>query len=324
MFGDVFVTFSIVALVLLVVIMKTAVVVPMRESVVLERLGRFKEVLAPGFHILVPFIDRVAYRQEMREQVLDIPAQSCITRDNIQVAVDGLVYLKVMDAEKASYGIHNYRAASVNLAQTTMRSEVGKLTLDHTFSERDSINENIVREIDKASDPWGIKVMRYEIRNITPSYHVTETLEKQMEAERQKRARITLANAERDARINVSQGERQEAVNLSEGERQRRINEAEGRAEEMRLVAGATAEGIKRVSAAIRGPGGKQAVRMRIVEQFIGRLGEVLKGAKVSVVPADLANIKGVFEGLGRVTTSLGDAAPIPPSNGTHRPQAGR
>ncbi|HEX7926261.1 MAG TPA: stomatin-like protein, partial [bacterium] len=240
--------------VLLVVflIWKTCIVVPMREAVVKERLGKFAGVLKPGLHILIPFFDRVAYRQEMREQVIDVPPQACITRDNIQVEVDGLVYLKVMDAEKASYGIENYVMAVMNLCQTTMRSEIGKLSLDNTFSERETINENIVREVDKASEPWGIKLLRYEIRNIVPSAKVVETLEKQMEAERRKRGEITLATADKESRINLSKGERQEEVNISEGERQRRINLATGRAKEIELLAAASAFGIKRVADALQ------------------------------------------------------------------------
>lgn len=304
--------FTIILLITLFVLWKMFIVVPMREACVKERLGKFAGVLPPGFHFLIPFVDKVSYRQETREQVFDIPAQTCITRDNIQVEVDGLVYLKVMDPEKASYGIEDYRRASVNLAQTTMRAEIGKLTLDNTFSEREMVNENIVREIDKASDPWGIKVMRYEIRNISPSGHVVDTLEKQMEAERQKRAKITRATAEKEALINMSEGERQEAVNLSEGERQRRINEATGRAKEITLQADATAWGIQRVSQAMLHPGGSAAVKMRIVEQYVEELGRILKTSKVAVLPADLANLKGAFEGLTKAVS--GGSTPEAPT----------
>lgn len=287
------------------IFLKTVIIVPMREAVVQERLGKFTGVLMPGIHFLIPFVDRVAYRHEIREQVIDVPSQDCITRDNIQVEVDGLVYLKVTDAEKASYGIQDYGRASVNLAQTTMRSEIGKLTLDDTFSERDSLNESIVRAVDNASNPWGIKVLRYEIRNINPSRNVIDTLEKQMEAERDKRAEITMANAEKDSVINISAGERQEAINLSEGERQRRINEAEGRGKEISMLAQATAEGIRRVAEATRKPGGPAAIKMRIVDQFIEELGNILQSAQVSVVPSQLANIKGFFEGMNQVSANV-------------------
>ena len=223
-------TLTMIILVIAFIFYHLILIVPMREACVIERLGKFKGVLDPGLHLLIPFVDRVAHRHEIREQCLNIPHQSCISRDNIQVDVDGLLYIKVMDPYKASYGIEDYLVAAVNLAQTTVRSEVGKLTLGETFSEREKLNETIVREIDDASEPWGIKVLRYEVMNITPSVNVIDTLEKQMEAERQKRAEITLANAERDSTINLSEGDRQEAINLSEGERQKRINEALGRA----------------------------------------------------------------------------------------------
>jgi regulator of protease activity HflC (stomatin/prohibitin superfamily) len=217
---------SITIIIIGLIIFKTIIIVPERENVIVERLGKFLDVLKPGLYFLIPFFDKAAYRQEIREQVIDIPPQSVITSDNIQVEVDGLLYLKVMDAKKASYGIANYLAASVNLAQTTMRSEVGKLTLGEVFSERDKVNAKIIAEIDKASDPWGVKVLRYEVKDITPTKHVIETLEKQMEAEREKRAEITRATAEKEKLINVSEGQRQMAINLSEGAKQKRINEA--------------------------------------------------------------------------------------------------
>lgn len=291
---------TIFVLIVGVIIWKLMIIVPMRQHCILERFGNFRRVLKPGFHVVVPFLDKVAYRHEIREQVFDIPAQSCITRDNIQVSVDGLVYLKVMDAKRASYGIGDYKVASVNLAQTTMRSEIGKLTLGDTFYERDKLNESIVREIDKASDPWGIKVLRYEIRNITPSQQVVHTLEKQMEAEREKRADITLATAGKESKILISEGHRQEAINISEGQKQKRINEAHGRASEIEILADASAEGLKKVSQAIMRPGGDYAVKMRLLEDFINSTGEVMKQADVSVMPTDLAHIKGVLTALNQ------------------------
>ncbi|MDT8445806.1 MAG: stomatin-like protein [bacterium] len=299
--------FTFLVLFALAVTLKTMVIIPQNCGAVKERLGKFNQVLYPGFHFLIPFFDRVAYTHEMREQVLDVPSQSCITKDNIQVEVDGIVYLKVIDPEKASYGIGDYRLASVNLAQTNMRSEIGKLSLDETFSERDSINEHVVREVDLASDPWGIKVMRYEIKNIAPSEHVVETLEKQMEAERQKRAEITLAEAEKLSTINRSNGNRQETINLSEGEKQKRINEAIGKAKEISIIAAASAEGLNLISAAIGKPGGQKALDMRVTEQFIEELGNILQSAQVSVVPANLANIKGFFEGINQVGNAISE-----------------
>lgn len=303
------ITFSL--LVLLFILIKLILIVPMREVAIIERLGKFKAIMEPGLHFLIPFIDRVAYRHETREQVLDIPAQSCISRDNIQIDVDGLVYIKVMDGMKASYGIEDYRRASINLAQTTMRSEVGKLNLSQTFSEREKLNETIVREIDKASDPWGIKVLRYEVRNITPSLNVIHTLEKQMEAEREKRAEITLAEAERESTINLSEGERQEAINLSEGDKQRQINEAHGRAAEIDILTEATTQGIVMISSAANEPGGEKAIKMRLLEQFIQQTGDILKTADVSVLPMELAKLEGFFDGINKVanttTSSQGD-----------------
>jgi regulator of protease activity HflC (stomatin/prohibitin superfamily) len=297
--------FTFVFLGVLFILLKLILVVEMREVCVIERLGKYKEVMTPGLHFLIPFFDRVAYRHETREQVIDIPAQSCISRDNVQINVDGLVYIQVMDGEKASYGIEDYRRASINLAQTTMRSEVGKLKLGQTFSERDALNETIVREIDKASDPWGIKVLRYEVKNITPSTNVIHTLEKQMEAERQKRAEITLAEAEKESTINLSQGERQEAINLSEGDKQRQINEAHGLAKEIDILADATAKGVKLIAEAAARPGGDKALKLRLVREFIKQTGEILDKADVTVLPTDVAKLEGFFTGMDKVTTSV-------------------
>lgn len=297
--------FTILVLVVLSVLWKTFIVVRMREAVVVQRLGKFRDVLHPGLHFIIPFFDLVAYRHETREQVIDIPSQSCITRDNIQVEVDGLVYLQVLDPQKASYGIEDYRRASINLAQTTMRSEIGKLSLGQSFYERESLNENIVKEIDKASDSWGIKVLRYELRNITPSPNVVHTLERQMEAEREKRAEITRASAEKEATINVSQGQRQEDINLSEGEKQRRINVSKGRAEAISILAEATAEGTRLIAAAVQMEGGSSALKMQLVEQFIETFGEVITKANISVVPLELAKIKGFFDGLSEVADGV-------------------
>ena len=287
------------------IVYKLILIVPMREACVIERLGKFKQVMNPGLHIFIPFVDRVAYRHETREQCLEIPHQSCISRDNIQIEVDGLLYIKMMDAYKASYGIENFLFAAQNLAQTTVRSEVGKLSLSETFSERERLNETIVKEIDRASEPWGIKVMRYEVMNITPSSNVIDVLEKQMEAERQKRAEITLANAARDSTINLSQGERQEAINISEGQRQKRINEAGGRAQEISILAAATAEGMKAIADAIEKPGGEQAMNVRLVQSYIDQVADLFKQADVSIVPAELAKMQGFFEGIETVSKTV-------------------
>lgn len=290
--------FTIFSIIFILVLYNLVIIVPMRENDTLERLGNFKAILEPGIHIVVPFIDRIAYRHDIRQQVIDIPSQSCITRDNIRVDVDGLVYLKVMDPKKASYGIGDYALASINLAQTTMRSEIGKLSLSQTFAERDNLNKSIVTEIDKASDPWGVKVLSYEVKNITPSPDVVHTLEKQMEAERQRRAEVIIASAEKESQVLISEGHRQEAINISEGDKQKRINEADGRAKQISLVAEATSQGVVKVAQAIQKPGGKMAVKMKLAESFIQKLEEVISKSKVSAFPAELSTLKGAIDSL--------------------------
>jgi len=295
----------IIVLLFIFLIKNTIIVVSGREKVIKENFGKFVGILDSGFHIMIPIVHNAAYRHDMREQVIDVPVQTCITKDNVQVAVDGVIYLQIMDAKKASYGIENYVVASINMAQTTMRAEIGKLDLDSTFSERDKLNTNIVREVDKASDPWGIKVKRYEIQNISPARKIIETLEKQMEAERSKRAQITLSTGKREALINKSEGERQEAINMSEGAKLKRINESKGRAAEISLVADATAYSISRVSGAIAKPGGGLAVKTQLLEQYIEELGKILGTADISILPADIAKVKSYFEGLGNVTDQM-------------------
>ena len=293
--------FSFISVLILIIgfmIYKTIIIVTERENVIVERLGKYQRTLTPGIYFLVPFFDSAAYKQEMREEVIDIPSQSVITKDNIQVEIDGLLYLKVMDSKKASYGIGNYVAASMNLAQTTMRSEIGKITLGAIFSERDEVNSKIISEIDKASDPWGVKVLRYEIKDIAPSRHVIETLEKQMEAEREKRAEITRATAEKEKLINESEGQRQMAINISEGEKQKRINEANGRAEGIKLIAESTSKSLTMVGEAIALPGGNDALKMRLVDQYIDQLDEVIGEGDVTLFPTNLASLKGIVDEL--------------------------
>jgi regulator of protease activity HflC (stomatin/prohibitin superfamily) len=290
--------YSVIIISICFIVFKTIIIVSERENVIIERLGKFQRTLGPGIYFLIPFFDSAAYKQEMREQVVDIPSQGVITKDNIQVEVDGLLYLKVLDPKKASYGIGNYLAATNNLAQTTMRSEVGKITLGAIFSEREEVNAKIISEIDKASDPWGVKVLRYEIKDISPSRHVVDTLEKQMEAEREKRAEITRATAEKEKLINVSQGQRQQAINISEGEKQKRINEALGKAEGIKLIAESTAKSLTLVGESISMEGGHEALKMRLVDQYIDQIDEVLQGGDVSLFPANLASLKGILDEL--------------------------
>ncbi len=277
-----------------VVIIKTARIVPQKMAFIVERLGKYAKTLDAGFHILVPFIDRVAYKHSLKEVAVDVPPQNCITRDNIAVEVDGVLYLQVMDPKGASYGIENYMFASTQLAQTTMRSEMGKLELDRTFEEREAINTAIIQAVDKASDPWGVKITRYEIKNITPPKSVTDALEKQMRAEREKRAAIAQSEGQRQAMINVAEGDKQEAIKKSEGEKMKRINEAEGRAKEIELVATATAEGIRKIAEAIQAPGGGEAVNLRVAEQYIKEFGNLARENNTIIIPSDLSDIAGM------------------------------
>ncbi|MFW5642390.1 MAG: SPFH domain-containing protein [Alkalispirochaeta sp.] len=274
-------------------------IVPERQAWVVEQLGKFQRTMGPGFHLVIPVIQKVTYKQILKEEVIDVPPQLCITRDNVQVSVDGVLYLQVMDPEKASYGIDDYRFATAQLAQTTMRSEIGKIELDRSFSERDAINDAIVRAVDDASDPWGIKVTRYEIKDITPSETVMTSMEQQVRAEREKRAEILFSEGTREARINSSKGDRQQAINLSQGEKQKRINEAEGRAKATEIIAAATAEGITKVASAIRQKKGRTAVAMRIAQQFISGLGEIIRDSNTAVLPADLANLRAIADSFG-------------------------
>jgi regulator of protease activity HflC (stomatin/prohibitin superfamily) len=279
------------AIIVLIVLSKTAIVVPQQSAYVVERLGRYNGVLNAGFHVLVPFMDVIRYRHSLKEEAMDIPEQICITRDNVQVAVDGILYLKVLNPERASYGISNYEFAITQLAQTTLRSEMGKIELDRTFEERSNINVEVVTELDKASEPWGVKVLRYEIKNITPPKDILAAMEKQMRAEREKRATILTSEGVRDAAINTAEGEKQQVIKASEANRQQRINEAEGQAAGILSVATATAEGIRQLAIAIQTPGGQQAVQLRIAEQYIGQFGNLAKEANTLVVPANLTDV---------------------------------
>ena len=286
------------AVLVLIIFFRMIRIVPEQQAFIVEQFGKFRRALGSGFHIVIPFVQRVAYRHLLKEEVIDVEPQVCITNDNVQVTVDGVLYLKVVDPEKASYGIENYRYATAQLAKTTMRSEIGKLELDRTFSERDALNDAIVREVDAASDPWGIKVTRYEIKDIAPTPTIESAMEQQMRAEREKRAEILDSEGVKESRINVSKGERQEAINLSKGERQRTINVSEGRAKAIEIVADATAQGIKEIAEAIRRPHGKTAMSLRVAEQFIAQFGTIMDSAQASVLPAEIANLKGFLQSL--------------------------
>src|SRR6186713_163633 len=286
----------VIAVLAMIVLAKTATVVPQQSAFVVENLGRYSRTIQAGFHILVPFVERIAYKHNLKEEAIDIPEQICITRDNVQVGVDGVLYLQVLDASKASYGITNYRFAITQLAQTTLRSEIGKIELDRTFEERATINANVVSELDKASAPWGVKVLRYEIKNINPPKDVLQAMEKQMRAEREKRAVVLTSEGERDAKINQAEGEKQRVIKESEANKQQQINEAQGEAEAILAVATATAEGLKRVAISLNVAGGEQAMQLRIAEQYLREFGTLATEASSTlVVPATLTDISSMI-----------------------------
>jgi regulator of protease activity HflC (stomatin/prohibitin superfamily) len=274
----------------IIILAKTAVVVPQQAAYVVERLGRYSGTLQAGFHVLAPFVDVIRYRHSLKETAIDIPEQICITRDNVQVGVDGILYLKVLDAERASYGISNYAFAITQLCQTTLRSEVGKIDLDKTFEERAQINLAVVSEVDKASEPWGVKVLRYEIKNINPPQDILSAMAKQMRAEREKRSVILTSEGVRDAAVNTAEGEKQKAIKASEAVRQQRINEAQGQAQAILSIAAATAEGIRSVAAAIEAPGGFEAVQLRVAEQYVTQFGNLAKTGNTMIIPTTLSD----------------------------------
>ncbi|HED11943.1 MAG TPA: paraslipin [Caldithrix abyssi] len=283
------------AIFVIVLFAKTITIVPQKSAYILERFGKYRTTLEAGFHILLPFIDKVAYKHSLKEQAVDVPSQVCITRDNISVEVDGILYMQVVDPQKASYGINNYAFAATQLAQTTMRSVIGKLELDRTFEERETMNGAIVAAVDKASDPWGVKVTRYEVRNIVPPQSIKDAMEKHMRAEREKRALIAESEGDRQAKINRSEGDRQELIKRSEGEKQKRINEAEGKAREIEAIAIATAKGIREIATAINEEGGINAVNLRIAEQYLGEFGKLAKENNTMIIPSDLSDIAGMI-----------------------------
>ena len=280
-----------IALVVIIILAKTAVVVPQQSAYVVEYLGKYSRTLQAGFHILVPFVERIAYRHSLKEQALDIPEQTCITKDNVQVGVDGVLYLRVLDPQRASYGITDYAFAIMQLAQTTLRSEIGKIDLDRTFEERGAINSNVVIELDKASEPWGVKVLRYELKNINPPRDVLSAMEKQMRAEREKRAVVLTSEGERDAKINEAEGDKQRVIKASEATQRQQINEAQGEAEAILAVATATAEGLRRVAIALREPGGPEAMQLRVAEAYVAQFGNLAKEGNTLVVPANLTDL---------------------------------
>ena len=314
------IVFFVLAFVVLIVVFKTAVVVPQQSAFVVERLGRYHETLSAGFHILVPFVDVIRYRHSLKENAVDIPEQICITRDNVQVHVDGVLYMKVMDAERASYGAANYMFAISQLAQTALRSEMGKIDLDKTFEERTQINFHVVTELDKASEPWGVKVLRYEIKNITPPQDVLAAMEKQMRAEREKRAVILTSEGERDAAINTAEGTKQQVIKASEARRQQQINEAEGAASAILAIAQATATGLRQVGEAVGQPGGFEAMQLRVAEQFVTQFGQLARHGTTMVLPANVADVGSMVALATSIIRERPGATP-PPRPGTLGPR---
>jgi regulator of protease activity HflC (stomatin/prohibitin superfamily) len=303
--------FVFLAVLVVFVLARTTVVVPQQNAFVVERLGKYRTTLGAGFHILVPFLDVIRYRHSLKEVALDIPEQICITRDNVQVHVDGVIYLQVLNPERASYGVADYLFAISQLAQTTLRSEIGKIDLDRTFEERGTINVALVHELDKASEPWGIKVLRYEIKNITPPADVLTAMEKQMRAEREKRAVVLASEGARDAAINQAEGGKQQVIKASEAKKQQQINEAEGAAAAILAIATATAEGTRKVADAIRVPGGFEAVQLRVAEQWVDRLGQLAKESNTLVLPANVADVGAMIQlALTAIRRQPGGAEP--------------
>ncbi|MCK5681863.1 paraslipin [bacterium] len=296
---------GVLAVIVIVLLIKTAIVVPQRSEYVIERLGKFNKSIGAGFHILIPFFDKVAYKRILKEEVMEIPPLDCITSDNVSVSLDGVLYIQVIDSKLSAYGIDNYRIAASQLAQTSLRSVIGKIELDRTFEERESLNQQVVSAIDEAAQNWGIKVLRYEIKDISPPKTVMEAMEKQMKAEREKRAAIATSEGDRQSRINRAEGLKKEAIEVSEGEKQKRINEAEGQAKEIELVALATASGIKKVAEALSLAGGETAANLRIAEKYIGEFGNLAKKNNTMIIPANLGDISSM---VATVTSVLGHA----------------
>ncbi len=284
----------VLAALVVLVILKTAVVVPQKSEYIVERLGKYSNTLSAGFHLLVPFLDKISYRFSLKEEVFDIPSQTCITRDNVTVEVDGLIYLQVVDSKLAAYGINDYRPAASQLAQTTLRSCIGKIDLDKTFEERETINGQVVDSIDQAAQSWGVKVLRYEVKDILPPESVKNAMEAQMTAEREKRAAIALSEGERQSTINRAEGQRQDLILRSEGEKQRRINEADGRAAEITAVATATAEGLRSIAMQLKAEGGLEAANLRVAEQYVTEFGKLAQATTSLIIPSNVSDLAGM------------------------------
>ena len=304
--------FAVLAVFVVVVLVKTAVVVPQRMEFIVERLGKYSKTLGAGFHILVPFLDRVAYKRSLKEVVIDVQSQTCITADNISIAVDGVLYMQVMDSKKSAYGIDNYELAAAQLAQTSLRSVIGKIELDKTFEERDTLNQQIVAAIDAAATNWGVKVLRYEIKDLTPPQTVMQAMEAQMKAVREKRAAIATSEGDRDSRVNRAKGLKEEAIAISEGEMTKQINEARGKAQEIELVAEATAKGVKLIAAALNAEGGAMAANLRVAEQYVKEFGKLAKESNTMLIPTNMGDMAGM---VATAMSIVGKTKSVPSGN---------
>ncbi len=281
---------------------RSILVVPNQTAVILERLGRYHSTLLAGFHIIIPILDKKAYTRSLKETVLDVPAQTCITLDNVPVAIDGVIYLQVVDAQKSAYGVSDYVFGAVQLAQTTLRSSIGRMTLDKTFESRDRINQEVCSELNAATSNWGVKILRYEIRDLTPPASIMEAMERQMKAERDKRAAILQSEGDKQSRINIAEGERTSAIAISEGDKQARINRAEGQAAEILAIATATAEGLEKIKAQLDGDA-LAAAQLRLAEAYISEFGRLAETSNTMIIPADTASVGNM---LGVVTGIIG------------------
>jgi regulator of protease activity HflC (stomatin/prohibitin superfamily) len=281
---------GLVAFVIIVQFFRSIRLVPTKSAYIVERLGRYHKTLEAGFHTLIPFIDKVTFIQDLKEETIDVPPQDCFSKDEVNVEVDGVIYLSVIDPVKASYGITNYRFAAVQLAQTTTRSVIGTLDLDRTFEERNLISAKVVEVLDRAGESWGVKVHRYEIRNIAPPQTVRSAMEKQVNAERERRAILAKSEGNRQSRINRSEGMKTELINKSEGERQRRINEAEGRAQEILAIAQATAESIEKIAYVIQEKSGEDALKLQLAEKYLEKTRHLAAEKTTVILPANLAD----------------------------------
>lgn len=294
-----FVVWGVIFAILVVQFLRSIRLVPTMKAYVVERLGKYHKTLGPGFHSLLPFIDNVAFIQDLKEESIEVPPQECFTKDNVQVEVDGVIYISVSDPVKASYGVTDYRYAAIQLAQTTTRSVLGTLDLDSTFEERNLISSQIVEVLTQAANTWGIKVHRYEIKNIEPPHTVKNAMEKQVTAERERRAIVARSEGDKESRINHSEGLKAELINKSEGEMQKRINEAEGKASEIASVSEATAKSIELLAGAINTPGGDEAVLLQLGEKYIHQLGNLANNNTNMVIPADITDIHALLDNLG-------------------------